>query len=493
MLRFFKKKPPRKPKKRRVVAKKLKKPKAAVRKPRKPKIARKPRALPKKGDGVKALFEPRGVAIIGASGAKAGTAPVLFRSAVENMSHTYKGKTHIIDLSGKMEGAFRDVKKVRGKAELAVLALPPSLALKNIKKVVDTGVRAIIVCPSYEQGQREELLAAKGNVRILGPNSAMGVINTHTGMCTGLERGMMPKRGGIAIVSQSNSVGAAVLDLANIRGIGVSKFVSLGDRIDVDEAELVNYLSKDKDTRVICIGIGDVRDGRKFVDSLQTATEKKPVVILRAGVAQLEDKVYDAAFKQARAIRVQDVEEMLDVADALAKQPPMMGNKVIIISNARGPAVLAIDAIYREGLTLAKLAEKTAKVISQRCPGTDVSNPIELGVEAKAKQYGLVLKNVLADPNVDGAIVINMLKSRFLDTGDVRAIAEVLNKFKKPVVDVAMGEESYVLVRDVLKDTNVPAYNSPERALRALKALRKYGRVKEKIKPPVVSKAAKKR
>lgn len=491
MFRFFKKKPPRKPKKR-IAAKKLKKPKA-VRKPRKPKIARKPRALPKKGDGVKALFEPRGVVIIGASGARAGTAPLLFRSAVENMSRTYKGKTHIIDLSGKMEGAFRDVKKVCGKAELAVLALPPDLALKNIKKVVDAGVKAIVVSPSYEQEQRGELSAARGNVRILGPNSAMGVINTRTGMCTSLERGMMPKRGGIAIVSQSNSVGAAVLDLACTRGIGVSKFVSLGDRIDVDEAELVNYLSKDNDTRVICIGIGDVRNGRKFVDSLRVATEKKPVVILRAGVAQLEDKVYDAAFKQARAIRVQDVEEMLDVADALAKQPPMIGDKIAIISNARGPAVLAVDAIHRERLALAKLAEKTAKVISQRCHGADVSNPIELGMEAKTKQYELVLKNVLADPNVDGAIVINMVKSRFLDAEDVRAIAEVLKKFNKPVVDVAMGGEGYVLVRDVLKDTNVPTYDSPERAVRALKALRKYGRVKEKIRPPVVSKAAKKR
>jgi len=492
MFRFLKKKPPRKPKKRRVVVKKLKKLKAAPRKPRKLKITRKPRAFPKKGDGVKAIFEPRGVVIIGASGAKAGTAPALFRSAVENMSRTYKGKTHVIDLSGKMEGAFRDVKKVRGKAELAVLALPPSLALKNIKKVVDAGVRAIIVCPSYEQEERGELSTARGNVRVLGPNSAMGVINTHTGMCTSLERGMMPKRGGIAIVSQSNSVGAAVLDLANNRGIGVSKFVSLGDRIDVDEAELVNYLSKDKDTRVICIGIGDIRDGREFVDSLRAATEKKPVVILRAGIAQLEDKVYDAAFKQARAIRVQDIEEMLDVADALAKQPPMMGDKIAIISNARGPAVLALDAIHREGLALAKLAEKTAKVVSQRCPGTDVSNPIELGVEAKAKQYELVLKNVLADPNVDGAVVINMLKSRFLDAEDMRAIAEVLKKSKKPVVDVAMGGEGYVLVRDVLKDTNVPTYDSPERALRALKALRKYGRVKGKIEAPVVSKAAKK-
>ena len=483
MFRFFKKKPMRK---------KPIKPKPMRKRPIKPKVVPK-RVAPIKGDGIKALFEPMGVVIVGASGARAGTAPALFRSAVDNMSRTYKGKTYIIDLSGKMEGAFKDVKKVRGKVELAVLALPQDLALKNVKKVADAGVRAMVVSPSYGQEQRRELLGAKKQgVRILGPNSAMGVINTRTGLCTSLEREMMPKQGGIAIVSQSNSIGAAVLDLACLHGIGISKFVSLGDKMDVDEAELINYLSNDNGTRVICVGIGDVREGRKFVDALRAAAEKKPVVVLRAGIARLEDKIYDAAFKQARAIRVRDVEEMLDAANALAKQPPMAGDKIVIISNAHGPAVLAADAVHREGLTLSKLDEKTVRGISQRYTGIDVANPIELGMEASAKQYELVLKNVLADTNVDGVMVINMLKSSLLNVDDVRVIAEVLKKFKKPVVDVAMGGESYALVRDVLKDTNVPAYDSPERASRALKALRMYGRVKERSKIPPVSKATKK-
>jgi acetyltransferase len=237
--------------------------------------------------------------------------------------------------------------------------------------------------------------------------------------------------------------------------------------------------------------MGDVQDGRKFVDALRAAAEKKPVVVLRAGITRLDDRIYDAAFKQARAIRVRDVEGMLDVANALAKQPPMAGDKIVIISNAHGPAVLAMDAVHREGLTLAKLDEKTVKDISKGYSGIDVVNPIDLGMEARAKQYELVLKNVLADPNVDGVIVINMLKSSLLDVDDMRAIAEVLKKFKKPVVDVAMGGESYVLVHDVLKDTNVPAYDSPERASRALKALRMYGRVKEKVKAPITVTAKK--
>jgi len=497
--RLFKKKPAPKPRKHKVVVK----PKKPVRrKPIKSKSIRKkpikPKAVPKrvapirKVDGVKALFEPRGVVIVGASGAKTGTAPTLFKSAVDNM-RTYKGKTYIVDLNREMEGAFKDVKKVREKAELAVLALPQDLALKNVKKVADAGVRTMVVSPSYEPAQRGALLeATRQGVRILGPNSAMGVINTRTGLNTSLAREMMLQQGGIAIISQSNSVGAAVLDLARIRGIGISKFVSLGDKIDVDETELINYFSNDSDTRVICIGMGDVRDGRKFVDALRAATKKKPVVVLRAGITRLEDKIYDAGFKQARAIRVRDVEEMLDVASALAKQPPMVGDKIMVISNAHGPAVLAMDAMHCEGLTLAKLDEKTAKGISQRYPNINAANPIELGIEARAKQYELVLKNVLTDPNVDGVMLINMLKSSLLDVDDIRAIAEVLKKFKKPVVDVAMGGESYVSVRDVLEGANVPVYDSPERASRALRALCIYGRVKEKTEAPVAPKIAKK-
>jgi acetyltransferase len=495
--RLFGIKPAPKPRKREVKERRSKRLKAKakrqIKKPARKKLKAAPRrAAPKivtptrKGDGIKALFEPRGIMIVGASGARSGTAPALFRSVVDNVSRAYKGKTYIVDLSGRTEGAFKDVKEVRGKAELAVLALPQDIALKNIKKIVDAGIRAMVVSPSYGEELREELLEArKRGVRILGPNSTMGVVNTRIGLCTSF-REIMPKQGGIAVLSQSNSVGAAVLDLARFQGVGVSKYVSLGDGLDIDEADLIKYFSEDNATRVICVGIGDVQDGRKFVDALRAAAEKKPVVVLRAGIARLEDKIYDAALKQARAIRVRDVEEMLDVANALAKQPQMAGDKIAIISNAHGPAVLAVDAMHREGLTLAKLGEKTAKGISHVHPDIHVANPIELSVEARAKQYELVLKKVLVDPNVDGVMVINMLKPSLLEIDDVRAIAEVLKKFKKPVVDVAMGGESYMLVRDALKDTNVPVYDSPERAARALKALWKYGQVKEKIKPHVV-------
>ena len=489
MLRFFRKKPATKPRKRKAAAKK----KAAVRKPKAkmPKIkkqkkrkaapARKPVA---RGGTVGTLFEPRAVAVVGASVGK-GTgfaSPEFFRAAVENVQRSFRGKTYVVDLSGRLEGAFKDFKKVRGKAELAVLMLPPEAAVKNMKKLVDAQVKAIVAVPRYDGGAREELSASvRRGVRVLGPNAVMGVLNTRNGLRTNFESGLMPRPGGIAVVSRSNSVGASVLDWACFNGIGVSKFAFVGEGMDVSEPELLDYLSRDNNTRVICVGVGALREGRKFVEAVRKAAEKKPVLVLKGSIAGEQDKIYDAAIRQALAIRVQDVEELLGAADALAKQPPMGGDRVLIISNARGAAVLAADAVYREGLVLAKLSEKAAKVIAQKFPAINVANPIELGVAAGAKHYENVLKQVLADPDVDGVMVISALKSRFLEPEDVHAVAEVVKKFKKPVVGVVMGGEDYMLVRDSLQDTTLPAYDLPDKAARALKALRRYGQIREKV------------
>ena len=450
-------------------------------------------------EGVKAIFEPRSVVLVGASGIKerVGMAsPALFRSVIHNMLRFYKGKTHVVDLSGKLRVAVKGFEQVPKNQDLAVLMLPPELALKHVRKLVRRGVKAIVaITGGYKPKQREELVreTVQKGVRVLGPNTIMGVLNTSNGVCTTFERGVMPKRGGIAVISQSGGVGAAMLDWAWFYGIGISKFAFMGDKIDVDDADLINYLARDKDTKVICVYMEGIREGRKFIEAVRETVKRKPVVVLKGGVTQEaarralshtaslagQDEIFDAAFKRSGAIRVGDVEELFDVATALAKQPPMGGNRVAIVSNVGGPAVLAADAVFREGLTLASLSEGVVKKISERYPGVDVVNPIDTIADAKAERYEFILKQVLDDPNVDGVMVINMLKSCFLEPEDVRAVAEVAKKFPdKPVVDVPVGGEDYMLVYDVLKDTNIPTYNLPDKAARALAALYKYGKIR---------------
>lgn len=452
-------------------------------------------------DGVKAIFEPKSVVLVGASGVKecAGVAsPALFRSVIHNMSRFYKGKTYIADISGRLSVAARDLRRVPKKCDLAILMLPPKFALKHLRKLLDKHVKAIITTViSHTQEQREQLarLTAKKGVRVLASNAMMEVINTANGLCITFERDIMLGRGNIAIISQSGGVGAAMLDWAWSYGIGLSKFASTGDGVDVDNADLIGYLAGDRDTRVICLYMEGIQEGEKLIGTIRKAVKLKPVIVLKGAVARGEahpaisrtaslverDEIFSAAFGQAGAIRVRDIEELFDVANALAKQPPMRGDRVAIVSNIDGQGTLAVDAVHREGLALANFSNEVTKAIANRYPGIDVANPINLSAGAGAEHHEFVLKEVLADPNVDGVLVINTVKSCSLGPEDTSIVAEVARKFKnKPVVDVAMGGENYALVHEVLRNTDIPIYNLPDRAARALRALYLYGKIRER-------------
>jgi acyl-CoA synthetase (NDP forming) len=238
-----------------------------------------------------------------------------------------------------------------------------------------------------------------------------------------------------------------------------------------------------------------IENGREFMKVAQEIVKKKPILVLKGGKTKEaarralshtasiagSDVVFDAAFKKAGIIRVEDMEELLNSAIALAKQPPLKGENIAIVSNVGGPAILAADAIDKVGLKLAILSEKTKKGIESRYPGLEATNPIDLIADARKERYTFILDKVLSDTHVDGVTVINMLKSCFFEPEDAIAVAETSKKHpEKPVVDVPAGGEDFALVQKVLRDTNVPVYNLPEKAAKALKALRLFGKNKEK-------------
>jgi len=449
--------------------------------------------------GVKALFEPESAVLIGSSKMreKVGmTSPQMFESVVHNMTKFFEGKTYVVDVEGKK--GTKTLEHLSETPELGVVMLPPKLSLEESENCAKRGVKAIVILTGgYKDVQRQRLLSLKREygVRVLGPNTIMGVVNTANGLNTTFERDVMPPKGDVSVVSQSGGVGAALLDWACYTQIGVSKFAFMGDKADVNDVDLLRYLHEDRDTKVICLYMEGIEKGREFVETAQEVVKDKPVVALKGGVTREaarralshtaslagSDAVFDAAFKKAGVIRVGDVEELLDAATALANQPPLSGDNVAIVSNVGGPAILAADAIVKNGLQLATLSEKTRKEIERGYPGIEAVNPIDLIADARAERYARVLRAVLSDPNVDGVMVINMLKSCFFEPEDALAIAETAKKHPhKPVVDVPVGGEDFVLVRKVLKNTRIPTYNLPEKAARALKCLRIYQRVREK-------------
>jgi len=424
------------------------------------------------------------------------TSPQMFESVIYNMTKFFKGETHVVDVEGK-KGA-KTLSDLSHPPDLGVVMLPPRNSLEQVENGAKIGIKAfVLLTGGFKNTQRKQLLILrrKHNVRILGPNTIMGVINTTNGLNTTFERAVMPPKGNISIVSQSGGVGAALLDWACYYGIGVSKFAFMGDKIDVDDVDLLKYFSQDLETKVICLYLEGIQRGQEFIEVTRKIVRKKPVLALKGGVTKEaarralshtasiagSDVVFDAAFKKAGIIRVKNIEELLDAGVAFAKQPPLRGDNIAIVSNVGGPAILAADAVVKNGLRLATLSEKSRKEIERRFPGLEAVNPIDLIADARKERYAFVLDKVLSDANVDGVLVINMLKSCFFEPEDAVAVAETAKKHpNKPVVDVPAGGEDFTLVQKVLRKTNIPVFNLPEKAAKALWALRMYGKITEK-------------
>lgn len=450
-------------------------------------------------DEVKAIFEPQSVVLVGSSKIreKIGmTSPQLFKSVIYNMRKFFRGKTSVFDVEGKT--GCNSLSKLPKIPELAVVMLPPRQSIEQAEKCAKKGVKALVlISGGYNDEQRLQLLKIKQryNVRILGPNTIMGVMNTANGLNTTFERNVMPKKGNIAVISQSGGVGACLLDWACFYNIGISKFAFVGDKIDIDDVDLLRYYGNDRDTTVICLYMEGIRNGRKFTEEARKIAKKKRILALKGGVTQESakrakshtasiagsDQIFDAAFKKAGIIRVEDIEELMNAAIGLSKQPPMNGDNIAIVSNVGGPAILAADAVTSNNLKLASLSEQTKRKIESLYPGVDATNPIDIIADAKAERYSNVLGLVLADKNVNGVLVINMLKSCFFEPEDAQVIPETAAKYpEKPVVDVPAGGEDFALVYKVLGDTNIPLYNLPEKAVKVLKVLRAYGKIAEK-------------
>jgi len=450
---------------------------------------------------VKFLFEPRSVVLIGSSKIreKIGmTSPWLFENVIYNMTRFFEGKTYVLDVEG--EKGYKALEDLPETPDLGVIMIPPKASILQSERCAEEGVKAlVIITGGYSGRQRQQLAGLKKEygIRILGPNTIMGVINTFNGLNTTFEKDVMPIRGSIAVISQSGGVGALLLDLACLHSIGISKLAFMGDKIDINDVDLLQYFKEDPETRVICLYMEGIEKGREFVEAAREIVRKKPVLALKGGVTKEaarralshtasiagSDVVFDAAFKRAGIIRVEDPEELLNSAIALAKQPPLSGDNIAIMSNVGGPAILAADAVVRNGLKLASLSENTRREIEGRYSGLEAINPIDLAADARAERYSFVLDLVLSDPNVDGVLVINMLKSCFFEPEDAVVIAEAAKKHSdKPLVDVPAGGEDFALVQKILRDTNIPVYNLPEKAAKALKALRTYHKILQRDK-----------
>jgi acetyltransferase len=325
---------------------------------------------------------------------------------------------------------------------------------------------------------------------MIGPNclgliNADPAVNLNASFASG-----MPVEGSIAFASQSGALGEAVLDYASGENIGFSKFISMGNKADVNENDILEYLRTDPMTKVILLYLEDIIDGRKFVDTVSRVTEEKPIIAVKAGVSPEgakaasshtgalagSDEAYNAILKQSGVIRVESIIDLFDYARAFAKQPLPKGNRVAIITNGGGPGIMATDASVRYGLQIAQFSDATKNKLRSGLPKeASVNNPIDLIGDAQADRYEFAL-GALNDENVDCGLVL-LTPQAMVDLKKVaETIASVGPKSGKTILASLLGLGDVTPAVGVLESNGVPNYSFPESAVRALAAMSEYKR-----------------
>jgi acetyltransferase len=448
------------------------------------------------------FFDPKSVAVVGASRdpEKLGYAVLANLQAGGFPGQLYPVNPKADEILGLK--AFSSVLDIPDPVDLAVVVIPYHFVPAALEQCGQKGIPSVVVISAgFREAGREGLererelidITKKYNMRLIGPN-CLGVIDTGALLNASFAAGM-PPGGPIAFMSQSGALGTAVLDMAMAGRIGFSKFVSLGNKADVSEIDLLEAWGDDEDSRVILIYVEGVPDGQKFIEVARKVTRDKPVVAIKSGVTASgsravsshtgslagSEAAYKAAFRQAGIIRATSMEALFDYARAFAYQPLLQGNYVGIVTNAGGPGILATDALERAGLTIPRLSSETVEVLTDCLPGAaSVANPVDVLGDALADRYEQAIRMMLKDPRVDGLIVIVTPQAMTEIEETAHAVGRMAQESDKPVLGCFMGEARIQAGIDVLWQYGVPNYPYPERAANALAAMRDYRREQER-------------
>jgi len=450
---------------------------------------------------LKKFVYPDSVAIIGANNVK-GTVP---HDIFLNILNTgFNGKIFPVSPGEKFIAevkAYKYVIDIADTIDLAILVFPSSVCHLALEQCGHKGIKAVIIISAgfkevgeagLEREKKLKEIAEKYDMSIIGPN-CLGIINTDPGVNLNASFARkMPEEGNIGFLSQSGALCTAVLDYARAKHIGFSKFISFGNKVDINEIDLLYYLGDDEKTKIILIYLEEIRDGRALMKTASDIISKrgKPILILKAGRTTAgasaaashtgslagSDEICDAALEQAGIIRCDNIEEMFNNAIAFAYQPLPENNKIAIITNAGGPGVLTTDAAIDEGLELAGFSEETTKILKKNLPATaNIKNPIDVIGDARDDRYNIAMSNAFKDGNVDGVFVILTPQSMT----DIDLIAHEVVKVSgqynnKPVYTSFMGEADVSVGIDILQRNKIPHYSLPENMCKSFACVYKF-------------------
>ena len=448
-------------------------------------------------DILDALFAPKSIAVIGASNREGSVGHAVFTNILLN---EYQGTVYPVNPKDRSVGgvrAYSSIGDLPESVDLAVVVVPASAVPSVTEQCGKKGTKGLIVISAGfkevgEDGASLEhqvyTIAQKYSMRLVGPN-CLGAINTDPSVRLNASfASQMPLQGSIAFASQSGALGEAVIDYAAGESIGFSKFISVGNKADVNENDVLEYLGADPQTKVILLYIEDIIDGRKFVDTVARVTEKKPIIAVKAGVSPEgakaasshtgalagSDEAYNAILRQSGVIRVESIIDLFDYARAFAKQPTPRGNRVAIITNGGGPGIMATDASVRYGLQISQLSETTKAKLRAGLPKeASVNNPIDLIGDAQADRYALALE-AMQDESVDCGLVL-LTPQAMVDLKRVaETIVSIAPRSGKTLLTSILGLTDITPAVEVLESNNIPHYIFPESAVRALAAMHEH-------------------
>jgi len=454
---------------------------------------------------------PKSVAVVGATRDERVMSYNLLANLIEQRFNgaVYPVNPNTVEILGLK--AYPNLKSIEGDVDLAVVAVSAKIVPSVIKDCVDKGVKAVaIVSGGFaeigEEGKRmqdEVFRLLKGNgIRAIGPN-ALSPINTENHLAISFHLIEKMTRGKVSFIFQSGVYEPRLNWLLSSFNLGISKLIDLGNKMDINEVEVLDYLARDPDTAVIAMHMESITgDARVFMNLMRDTTIKKPVVVLKSGrteagakaasshtgaVIKSSDVVFDTALKQSGAIRAQSLEGFFDLAKVFEYLPPLKGNRIVVSSGSGGLGVLAADLCHSSGLDMAQLSDNTYKKLRSVYPPWDISgNPFDTGVcfnfHEVTEVYEVLLGALANDPNVD-CLAIEVLAGPLLDPDKLAEVASVVVKSGKPMVMWVpdMGQKNAPEIIQHLESKRVPVFPSAERAIKAISGLYQYELLRNRL------------
>jgi acetate---CoA ligase (ADP-forming) len=448
------------------------------------------------------IFNPRSIAVVGTNNSK-GTVPydILYNILKDEFTGVVfpvsPGERSICSVK-----AYRYVSDITDPVDLAIIVFPSTVCHMALEQCGQKGIKGVVIISAGfkevgEKGMEREnqlrQIAEKYEMSIIGPN-CLGIINTDPLISLNASFARkMPEQGSIGFLSQSGALCTAVLDYTLAKHIGFSKFISFGNKTDIDEIDLLYYLMEDEKTKVILMYLEEITKGRLLMQAAQDVTRLsgKPVLIIKSGRTEAgasaavshtgslagNDEICEAAFKQAGIIRCNNIEEMFNIAIAFAYQPAPRSNKVAIITNAGGPGVLTTDAAIHDGLEIARFSEETSREFKRLLPATaNIKNPVDVIGDARADRYSIAMNGAFRDDNVDSVFVILTPQSMTDIETIAKEVVKVSAQYTKPVFTSFMGEADVAVGVDILLRNKIPHYILPESMCRSFSRVYRFYR-----------------